>query len=95
MATLHIEHPISDFHTWATAFRGFDGARHAAGVRSERVRRPVDDPLYVVVDLEFDTVEAAQAFASFLRTTVWATPEHSPALAGTPMATVWEDATAP
>jgi hypothetical protein len=84
MPTLHIEHPITDFETWSAAFNGFAEARRRAGVRSHRVQQPVDDPNYVLVDLEFDTTEAAEAFRDFLATTVWATPDHSPALAGAP-----------
>lgn len=90
MATLHIEHPITDFETWAAAFNQFATAREAAGVLAERVQRPVDDPCYVVVDLDFDTVEAAEAFHRFLRAAVWAVPENAPALAGTPKATILE-----
>ena len=84
MATLHIEHPITDFQTWSGAFAQFSDARRGAGVRGERVQRPLDDPAYVVVDLDFDTVEQAEAFLGFLTTQVWAIPENAPALAGTP-----------
>ncbi|CAN5868884.1 hypothetical protein BH23ACT2_BH23ACT2_11680 [soil metagenome] len=88
MSTLHIEHPITDFETWAAAFDRFSDARRDAGVRSHRVLRPVDDPRYVVVDLEFDTDEGALAFREFLQTVVWAVPENAPALAGDPRAVV-------
>lgn len=88
MSILHIEHPITDFETWAAAFNRFSDARHEAGVRSHRVLRPVDDPCFVVVDLEFDKDEAAVAFREFLQTVVWAVPANSPALAGTPKAVV-------
>ena len=44
MATLHIEHPITDFGTWHAAFARFADARSRAGVREQRVLRPVDDP---------------------------------------------------
>lgn len=88
MSILHIEHPITDFETWAAAFGRFGDARRDAGVRSHRVLRPVDDPCYVVVDLEFDTDEAALAFREFLRTVVWAAPENAPALARDPHAVV-------
>lgn len=84
MATLHIEHPITDFETWTAAFDRFAEARRQAGVRSHRIQRPVDDPNLVVVDLDFDTTAAAEAFESFLRTTVWAMRELSPALGGRP-----------
>lgn len=84
MPTLHIEHPISDFETWSAAFNRFADARRQAGVRAHRVLRPVDDPKYVLVDLEFDTTAAAETFLHFLTATVWATPANSPGLAGTP-----------
>ncbi len=88
MVTLHIEHPITDFETWAAAFDRFSDARREAGVRSHRVLRPVDDPCYVMVDLEFDNDDAALAFRHFLQTVVWGAPENSPALAGDPRAVV-------
>jgi hypothetical protein len=57
MATLHIEHPISDLPTWLGAFSRFREARQRAGVRAERVRQPVDDDKYIYVSLDFDSVE--------------------------------------
>ncbi len=84
MVSLHIEHPITDFQTWADAFAMFADARRYAGVQAHRVRRPVDDPNYIFVELDFDTVEAATAFRAFLTSVVWAVPENAPALAGTP-----------
>lgn len=91
MVVLRIEHPITDFETWSAAFARFGGARRRAGVLSHRVLQPVDDPCAVAVDLDFATVEAAEAFRSFLRTAVWAVPENSPGLAGDPRAVVLED----
>jgi hypothetical protein len=84
MPTLHIEHPITDFDTWTDAFNRFAEVRRQAGVRAHRVQRPVDDPNYVVIDLDFDTTTSAASFLRFLNTTVWASPENAPALAGTP-----------
>jgi hypothetical protein len=91
MATLHIEHPITDLQTWLGAFRGFEEARKEAGVRAERVRQPVDDDKYIYVSLDFDSVEEATAFKGFLETRVWASAEASPGLDGTPRARVLED----
>jgi hypothetical protein len=82
MATLHIEHPITDLQTWLGAFARFGEARERAGVRAERVSQPVDDDKYIYVALDFDTVEQAERFKSFLETTVWANAEASPALDG-------------
>jgi hypothetical protein len=86
--TLHIEHAISDLETWLLAFARFENVRARAGVRAHRVRRPVDDDNYIYVELDFGSVEAAQAFKRFLETTVWASADASPALAGTPVARV-------
>ncbi len=49
MATLHIEHPITDLQTWLGAFTRFEDARRKAGVRAQRVRQPVDDDKYIYV----------------------------------------------
>ncbi len=92
MPTLHIEHPITDFDTWSAAFGRFADARRGAGVRAERVQQPVDDPRYVVVDLDFDTREQAGAFLQFLKAQVWGVPENAPALAGTPQTLILEPA---
>lgn len=85
MNTLRIEHPITDYTVWKKAFDRFSDLRQANGVRSHVIRRPVDDPNYVVAELDFDTAEAAQAFLGVLRSRVWSTPANSPALAGDPI----------
>ena len=84
MPTLHIEHAISDFEVWQQAFNRFDSARQRAGVRSHRVRRPVDDEHYVVIDLDFTTVQEAERFRDFLQKKVWFSATDSPALVGLP-----------
>lgn len=91
MASLHIEHPITDLDTWIGAFNTFADARQNAGVRAERVRQPVDDSRYIVVDLEFDDSEAAHAFKEFLEGVVWQSTDLSPGLDGVPTALVLED----
>lgn len=88
MAVLHIEHPITDYDTWRSAFDGFADARAAAGVLRHNIQRPIDDDAYIVVDLTFETSEKAQEFLSFLRTVVWASRTASPALAGDPVGKV-------
>ena len=80
MTTLHIEHPITDFATWQAAFDQFAGFRAQAGVRSQRVQQPVDDNHYIVIDLDFDTVEQAHSFLTFLQTKVWSSSTTSPGL---------------
>ena len=89
MATLHIEHRITDFDTWASAFNRFADARRDGGVRDYRVLRPIDEPAYVVIDLDFDSTGQANAFLDFLKTRVWV---DAPALVGTPETMVLEPA---
>jgi len=88
MATLHIEHPISDLSTWLTAFGRFAEARQKGGVRAHRIYQPVDDDTYILIDLDFDTADAAERFKRFLEVNVWSSREASPGLAGTPQARV-------
>jgi len=90
MATLHIEHPITDFGTWKAAFDRFAEAREKSGVRGQRILRPVDDAYYVVIDLDFQTVGEAEKFLDFLQTRVWTSTQNAPALAGTPQTRILE-----
>ena len=71
---LRIEHPVPDFDGWKRAFDSDPVGRAQGGVRGYRVRRPVDDERYTMVDLEFDSQEAAEAFLEGLRT-LWARVE--------------------
>jgi hypothetical protein len=92
MATLHIEHPIVDFDLWRSAFDRFAGFREESGVRAQRIGRPVDQPKYVVVELDFDTATEAEGFLRFLRANVWSSPASAPALVGTPRTMILEPA---
>jgi len=92
MATLHIEHPITDFGTWKAAFDRFAEAREKLGVRGQRILRPLDDAHYVVIELDFQTVGEAQKFLDFLQTRVWTSTHNAPALDGTPQARILEPA---
>lgn len=93
MFTLSIEHPITDFATWHAAFDRFAPARAEAGVTAHRIRHLVDDPHHLVIELDFGSFAEAQAFREFLTTVVWANPDASPALAGTPLTRIlaWGD----
>jgi hypothetical protein len=90
VATLHIEHAVTDFETWNTAFGRFADARRQSGVRQQRVQRPVGDPNYVVIDLDFDTSSEAESFLGFLQANVWSSSANAPALIGTPQAKILE-----
>ena len=95
MATLHIEHPITDLAAWLGAFGRFADARKNAGVTAYRVHQPVDDDHYICIELDFDTTGQAQAFKTFLETKVWSSPDASPGLGGTPRARVLKPVNVP
>jgi hypothetical protein len=84
MTTLRIEHAIHDYDLWKTAFDGFAEVRAQAGVLAFTIRRPVDNPKYLMLDLEFDSSDRADTFATFLVQNVWSSPKSSPGLAGVP-----------
>jgi hypothetical protein len=94
MTTLHIEHPITDLNVWLAAFDRFAEARANAGVRAQRVRHPIDDPNYIVVDLDFTTTQEARQFLAFLENMVWSSTDNAPALAGTPQTKLLQEAAA-
>ena len=83
MTTVHIEHPISDFTTWKAAFDRAAPLRAESRVRAYEVHRPVDDPAYVIIHLDFDSEADAQAFVDKLRR-LWTNRDATPALRGTP-----------
>jgi hypothetical protein len=84
MTTLHIEHPITDLTAWLAAFDRFAEARAKAGVQAQRIQHPIDDPKYIIIDLDFTTTEEAQRFLAFLNNMVWSSTDNAPALAGAP-----------
>lgn len=94
VATLQIEHAITDLDTWLEAFGSFADARKNAGVITQRLRQPVDDVKYIVVDLGFETIEAANAFKQFLEDVIWQSEDLSPGLAGVPRARILDDVAA-
>ena len=73
MAILRIEHSVPDYDGWKRAFDSDPADRKGHGVRRYQVFRSVDDPNYVMIDLEFDTKDEAAALLSTMRG-VWAGP---------------------
>lgn len=92
MVTLHIEHPITDYPLWRSAFDSFADARREGGVVAERVSRPIDDQNYIVVALDFESIARATSFLAFLNAQVWASAKTSPALGGRPRTAILESA---
>jgi ribosomal protein L35AE/L33A len=70
MAVLRIEHPVPDYGLWKRAFDADPVGRERSGVRRYQVMRAVDDPNYVLIDLEFDSPGEAQALLDKMRV-VW------------------------
>jgi hypothetical protein len=90
MPTLQIEHAISDFEVWKNAFDADPVRREESGVRRYRVFRPLDDPRYVKIDLDFDSVPEAEAFRVALQD-LWGSGRAAPALAGKPQTRIVEE----
>lgn len=90
MPTLQIEHGITSFTEWKGAFDRFEDMRAQAGVRRHTIRRPLAEPEYVVIDLDFDSTEEAQRFLETLRERVWPSRANAPALIGTPQTRILE-----
>lgn len=74
MYLLRIEHPVPNFEGWKQAFDSDPVGREKMGVRQYQILRAVDDPNYVMIDLEFDTAEQAEALLSAMRS-VWSRVE--------------------
>ena len=66
MHILRIEHPVPNFDAWKKAFDSDPLGREQSGVRRYRVLRAVDDPNYVMIDLEFDSLSQAEALRAAL-----------------------------
>lgn len=87
--TLRIEHPVHAFAPWKAAFDADPIDRAGSGVQRYALRRGVDDPDIVVVDLDFDSAEDARAMLARLRA-LWGTPAAARAIAGAPVTTLTE-----
>jgi hypothetical protein len=70
MILLHIEHTVFNFDNWKATFDNFADLRRKSGVRSYRVSRPMDNPNYVMIDLEFDTLSGAETLLTAVQQ-VW------------------------
>ncbi|MEO7296135.1 MAG: hypothetical protein ABIZ57_08315 [Candidatus Limnocylindria bacterium] len=81
MAIVQLEHSISSFEMWKAAFDRDPIRRQESGVLRYRIYRPVDEPNFIAVDLEFDDVPQAEAFRVSLED-LWRSPQAAPALGG-------------
>ncbi len=70
VSILRIEHSVVDYGVWKEAFDSDPVGRKKSGVRRYQVFRAIDDPNYVMIDLEFDTPGEAGALLASMRV-VW------------------------
>jgi hypothetical protein len=73
MPTLRIEHSVANYDAWKRAFDSDPADRKGHGVSSYQISRSVEDPLYVMIDLEFDTQANAEGLLGVMQG-VWAGP---------------------
>ena len=67
MYILQIEHPVPNYDGWKKAFENDPIDRKGSGVQRYRISRKPGDPNYVMVDLEFNTLDEAEACHAKLR----------------------------
>jgi hypothetical protein len=70
MVVLQIEHAVPNFDGWKQAFDSDPVGRERSGVRQYRVLRPIDNPNFAIIELEFDTIAEAEGLLAAMRT-VW------------------------
>jgi hypothetical protein len=62
MPIIRIEQFVPNFEGWKQAFDRDPADRKSSGVRRYQIFRLDDDPNFVMVDLEFDELNQAEAF---------------------------------
>jgi heme-degrading monooxygenase HmoA len=70
MVIVQIEHAVPNFDRWKAAYDSDPVNREQSGVRRYRVLRPLDNPNFAMIDLEFNSLSEAEAFLAAMRK-VW------------------------
>ena len=73
MLILRIQHSVPSFEGWKRAFDRDPVDRKGSGVRRYRVHRSVQDPNFVMIDLELDNLAQADGLLQKLRR-LWSGP---------------------
>jgi hypothetical protein len=73
MIVVRIEHAVPDYERWRRAFDSDPADRRGSGVRRYRVLRARAEPNLVLIDLEFDAPEQAEAFLRRMEA-IWSGP---------------------
>ena len=71
---LQIEHKVPNYDEWKKAFESDPINRKKYNVRRYKIFRPLDDPYYVIIDLEFDNLKEAEDTLNALRN-LWVSVE--------------------
>lgn len=67
MIILRIEHKVTNYDGWKRTFDSDPINRKKSGVRRYSIATAIDDSNFIFIDLEFDTVENAEAALTALR----------------------------
>ena len=67
MITLRIEHKIANYDGWKKSFDSDPINRKKFGVKHYRIFRPTDDLNFVIIDLDFDNLNDANATLTALQ----------------------------
>lgn len=76
MPILQIEHPVPSFEGWKKTFDRDPVGRRQSGVIRYKILQKIDDPNYVIIDLEFEKLSEAENFLNSLRK-LWGRVEGS------------------
>ena len=66
MTILQIEHSVPNFEGWKKAFDSDPMNRKQSGVKSYKIFTQIDNPNYVVIQLEFENTAEAEAMLTGL-----------------------------
>ena len=67
MIVLQIEHPVPDYNNWKKAFDNDPVNRKQSGVKRHKIFRQADNPNYLIIELEFDTLDEAKKLLAALQ----------------------------
>ena len=67
MIILQIEHPVPDYEGWKKVFDSDPMRRKQSGVIRYKIFRQTDNPNYVIVEMEMNSLDEAKNLLSKLR----------------------------
>jgi hypothetical protein len=73
MPIVRIEHAVPSFEAWKRAFDSDPADRKGSGVRRYQILRLRDNPNFVMIDLDFDSLAEAEAFLRTMQQ-IWGGP---------------------